>query len=428
MVAIEELKTTYLDNAATTYPKPESVYQAMDYANRHLAVNAGRGSYNLAKKATALIDETREKGLNLVKGADIARLIFAPSATVALNIIIGGIKWNNSDICYVSPFEHNAVMRPLHRVCKKYGFKIVELPLDEKFIEIDIEKMKYMFSVNPPTWVFMTHISNVTGYILPIDEIITAAKEHEAKVVVDASQSLGLLDIDMRRQNMDFLVFAGHKNLYGPFGIGGFFVRNGVKIDTYISGGTGSDSLNLEMPSSIPLKFEPASPNIVAVAGMNQALRELEKEGKTRKSIKECQSEHEADKDNSNIEAKIEYDLERQKMDKNGYFIQEKKLTEYLVERLKNIKNAILYLPKNQRHIGIVSFNIKGYKASDVGMILDEDYNVAVRTGYHCSPLIHKHLKDTEYGGVVRASIGRFTTKDDVDILIDAVGELSEEV
>lgn len=428
MVATEELNITYLDNAATTYPKPEAVYKAMDYANRHLAVNAGRGGYRLAKMATKLIDETKEEGLKLVNGMEIASLVFAPSATVALNMIIGGIKWKNTDICYVSPFEHNAVMRPLHSICRKYGFEMVELPLDEKTLEIDIEKMEYMFSINPPSWVFMTHVSNVTGYILPIDEIIAVAKKYDAKVVVDASQSLGLLNIDMKKQDMDFLVFAGHKNLYGPFGIGGFFIKNGLEIDTYMLGGTGSDSLNLEMPGRLPLKFEPASPNIVAVAGMNQALRELEKEVKIRKPIKACESEQEADKDNSNIEAKIKYDLEQQEMDKNGYFIQEKKLTEYLIERLSKIKNVILYLPKSNRHIGIVSFNIKGYKASDIGMILDEDYNVAVRTGYHCSPLIHKHLKDMEYGGVVRASVGRFTTKDDIDVLIDAVKELGEEM
>ena len=368
-------KTIYLDNAATTFPKPESVYTEMDYVNRNLAVNTGRGSYSLARKATEIIDRTREKALKLIKGKDVADIVLTPSATIAMNVIIGGLDWSGADICYVSPFEHNAVMRPLHLISEKYGFDLIELPLKSETLEIDFEKMEYMFSLNPPTKVFATHISNVTGYILPVKEITEVAKKYNSQVIIDASQSLGLLDI----------------NLYGPFGTSGFFVRKGTKINPFIAGGTGSDSLNLNMPKTIPAMLEPASPNIVAVAGMEAALDE---------TIGRI----------SDFEAK------------------EKELTEYLVKGLEKIENITTYFPLEDSHIGIVAFNIEGYKAEDVGTILDQDYHIAVRTGYHCAPLIHKHLMDIEKGGVVRASVGRYTTRDDIEKLLKAVEELSEEM
>lgn len=138
-------KTIYLDNAATTFPKPESVYTEMDYVNRNLAVNTGRGSYSLARKATEIIDRTREKALKLVKGKDVADIVLTPSATIAMNVIIGGLDWSGADVCYVSPFEHNAVMRPLHLISEKYGFDLIELPLKSETLEIDFEKGIYVF-------------------------------------------------------------------------------------------------------------------------------------------------------------------------------------------------------------------------------------------------------------------------------------------
>ena len=236
---------------------------------------------------------------------------------------------------------------------------------------------------------FITHISNVTGYILPVKQIVKIAKKYNCKVIIDASQSLGLIDIDLINMQADFVVFAGHKNMYGSFGIGGFYMRKGEKINPFIAGGTGSDSLNLNMPSSIPGMFEPSSPNIVAVAGLNAAADVIKEE-----SV--------------------------------DYFKHEKGLTDYLISELNKNRNVVMYLPPKDAHVGIVAFNIKGYKASDVGMILDEDYSIAVRTGYHCAPLVHEYLADTDYVGVVRASLGRYTTKDDVDRLIMAVEEIDE--
>lgn len=382
------MKFSYLDNAATTYPKPQQVYLAMDKTNRELAVNAGRGSYRLAKEATKLMDDTRRKMLEYVNGSSVSDLIFTPSATISLNMIIGGMDWKKDDVCFVSPFEHNAVMRILYMMQKKYGFEIKQLPLlHDK--SIDMEKTEYLFSQQPPAKLFVTHISNVTGYILPVEELAGMAKSYQCKVIVDASQSLGLLDVDLVKMQADYVVFAGHKNMYASFGIGGFFMRKGEKLNPYIAGGTGSDSLNLEMPKSVPVMFEAASPNIVAIAGLHAAIDVINSE-------------------------------------KTDYMKHEQELTQYLTDRLGKIKDVILYFPPKEAHIGIVAFNIKGYKAADIGMILDEDYNIAVRTGYHCAPLIHEQLQDKDYAGVVRVSVGRFTEKEDVERFVVAVKELAE--
>ena len=381
----------YLDNAATTYPKPEEVYKAMDFVNRNLAMNPGRGGYSKAKEAENIIDETRNKLLKLAGGSDNYNVVLTPSATIALNEVIMGLSFREGENVYVSAFEHNAVMRTLHAAEKIYGFNVVELPLNED-LTMDIEKTKYMFSKDIPGKVFACHVSNVTGYILPVNEIANLAKEYEATVVVDASQSLGLVPIDLGQTHIDYMVFAGHKTLYGPLGIGGFFIKCGNNLRKYISGGTGTDSLNLEMPDKGIKGYEPASFNVVAAAGLNAALDEI--------------------KDNEAVET---------------LFLREKELENYLAKELEKIHNVKLYVTGNVNSVGIVPFNIEGYKASETGMILDVDYDVAVRTGYHCAPLIHKHLKDTDYLGVVRASIGKFTTKEEIDGFVKAVRDIAEE-
>lgn len=381
----------YFDNAATTYPKPESVYKRMDEVNRNLAINAGRGEYKAAREATAIIDSVREKLLTLAHGKDSYDVVLSPSATFALNIIIGGMKWSADDVVYVSPFEHNAVIRPLYLAQEKFGFEIQELPFSEASGGIDLEKTEYAFVTNPPAKLFMTHMSNVTGYVLPIGEVIGLAKENECQVVIDASQSLGLINMDLRNMNPDYVVFAGHKNLYGPFGCGGFYMRKGSELGTTFAGGTGTDSLNPEMPKEGYQRYEAASPNVVALAGLDVALDET-------------------------IGRETEF-LNR-----------EKGLREQLAKGLEKIRGVKIYLPDVQlAHVGVVAFSVKGYKSSEIGMILDEDYDIAVRTGYHCAPLVHKYLKDESFLGVVRASVGRYTTIEDVEALVEAVREIAGE-
>ncbi len=375
----------YLDNAATSYPKPETVYQKMDWANRNIAVNAGRGTYRVAQEASDLIEDTRKKLIEVVHGSGVESVILTSSATISLNIILNGLLFTKGDVVYISSYEHNAVARTLHRIAKEKGIRIRELPLKEN-LEIDLEKTKYQFIKDRPKCVCCTHVSNVTGYILPIEKIFQMAKEYEAITVMDAAQSFGLVDIDVRICKADFIVFAGHKTLYGPLGIAGFIDCSVIDLMPFLVGGTGSDSLKLDMPQTKPGRYEAASKDVVAIAGLYEALSVLNQ------------------KENFNIE---------------------KKLTEYTVTCLKTLKNVILYTPESaENHIGVISFNVKNYKSEDIGTILDEEFDIAVRTGYHCAPYVHKYLADELYLGTVRIGLGQFNTKEDIDQLVDAISEL----
>lgn len=377
----------YLDNAATTYPKSEAVYKTLDEANRTLAFNSGRGSYKSAREATKTADSVREKLKKLVNAGPNSSVVFSSSITIALNQILNGIVFSDGDIVYVSPFEHNAVARVVRLLELKKKIVVRELPLQEDALELDVEKTKYLFSKEKPKCVCCSHVSNVTGYILPVDDIFKIAKKYNAITILDTAQSLGVVSVDSNKIDVDFIAFAGHKTLYGPFGIGGFINCKNMELEEFIVGGTGSDSLNLDMPKDNISRYESASANIVSIKGLETALSEL------------------------NIEQQFSY---------------ENSLMEYLIEKLKNFDEVKLFLPPENKRTNIVSFVIEGYKSEDIGSILDEDFDIAVRTGYHCAPFIHKWLKDEEYLGTIRVGIGKYNTKEDIDKLINALEEILE--
>ena len=378
----------YLDNAATTYPKPEQVYQAMDSANRNLAFNAGRGGYAVARSATLLIDETKDLLLKLVRAPLSSSVVFTPSITIALNEIIQGVEIHDGDNIYVSPYEHNAVARVCELIAKYKHANIIQMPLIKDTLEIDVELLKYQFSKKHPKLVCVTHISNVTGYILPVGEIFCEAKKYSSITVVDTAQSLGLIDIDASAIGADYIAFAGHKTLYGPFGIGGFIVvGDAPKLNIVLAGGTGSDSLNLSMPNVVPGRYEFASMNIVAISGLRAALKCLDRE-------------------------------------KN--YLTETELTKETVKQLRNIPGLVLYCPSPDKHIAVISFNVEGYTSEDVGTLLDQDHDIAVRTGYHCAPYIHEHLHDDSFVGTVRIGIGQYSEKNEISKLCDALKGILE--
>lgn len=376
----------YLDNAATTFPKPECVYKKMDYVARNGAVNAGRGSYALAQEATHLIEETKDMLKSVVGVKTDAEVVFTPSITLSMNQIVLGMKWSSGDVVYVSPYEHNSVARTLNYCQKRKDITIKELPIEANSMLIDIDKMKYEFAKNHPKAIFCTHISNVTGYILPIKEIFAEGKRYNSTNILDSAQSLGLLEIDAANINADLIAFTAHKSLYGPIGVGGFINISGVDIDEIIVGGTGSDSLNLEMPTHGATRFEAGSQNIVAIAGLNEALRDID--------IKQV-------------------------------FNHERALTVMLREQMADIKGVRLLLPGDlSKHIGIISFIVKGMNSNDVADILNEDFDIAVRSGYHCAPFIHKYLKDEKSLGTVRVGLGQFNTIEDINVFTNAVKEV----
>ena len=378
----------YLDNAATTFPKPGVVYDAMDKINREGAVNAGRGSYKLALDASKLIAETKELLRRLINTDISSAVIFAPSVTIAMNQIVNGLRLRDKAVVYLSPYEHNAVARSVHELAKKKGLIVKEIPINSD-LESDLEKMKYEFVKDRPDAIFCTHVSNVTGYILPVKEIFEESKKYDCINILDSAQSLGLVEIQANLMKIDIIAFAGHKTLYGPLGIGGFINISGIPLDVFISGGTGSDSLNLEMPDGKESKYESASCNIVAVAGLNAALKVI---------------------------------------DPVFCMRWEKELSDYLIDQLYSMKKIKVYLPGNQKqHVGIVSFVVQGFSSEDIGTILDEDFDIAVRTGYHCAPFIHKYLRDTGNQGTVRVGLGQFSTMNDIDKLIAGLKEIIDE-
>lgn len=370
----------YLDNAATTYPKPEEVYQELDRANRN-AFNTGRGSYKVARDASNIKENVRNKLLKL-NNINNANVVYTNSATTALNELIFGIGLNQGDCVYISPFEHNSIIRPLEVLKNEKQIEIKTLPFNKETWELDIEKTKDLFVLKRPSAIFISQVSNVTGYILPYNEIFELSSKYNSINVLDASQGYGIVKIN-NYKNINYIVFAGHKSLYASFGIAGYIKLKTDKIKPRIFGGTGSDTMNPNMPNSVPEGYDAGSPNIVAISSLNVSIDWI---------------------------------------NKNDIYTHEKELTDYLITNLNELNNVHIYVPKDIKNIfGVVSFTVKGYNAEDVGKILDEEFDICVRTGFHCAPLIHEFIGSIESGGTIRVGLNFFNTKEDIDTLINAI-------
>lgn len=373
----------YFDNSSTTFPKPQCVYDALDYANKNLAFNAGRGSYKNALNSLKVIEETRKAVASFVK-CDWNNVAFFSSATEALNIIINGLDIVDGDNIYISPFEHNAIIRPLYNIKKDVDFNIIQIPFDEKTRDVDIKKLNDMMVLNKPKAVLISHLSNVTGYELPYMQIFEISKKYNSINVLDSAQSFGILDVNV--QNVDFIIFAGHKSLYASLGVAGFINLNNIKLKITKSGGNGSDSLNHFMPEDYYQRYESGTLNVVAIYSLLESIKWLKA---------------------------------------NNVFSHGKALTNYLIEELSKIKNVTTYLPSDKTKIyNIVSFNVDGYKPEDVAYILSNEFDICVRSGFHCSPFVHDFLKTKDAGGTVRISLGAFNNKDEIDVLLSALKSL----
>ena len=379
----------YLDNGATTFPKPECVYEAMDRFARTGAVNAGRGAYHAARAATAMGKEVKTMLISLIDARGQAEVAFTPSATIALNQVIQGQAWKEGMTAYVSPYEHNAVLRPLELMRQKFGIKVMELPLAED-LSIDLEEMESLFQKTPPDFVCVSAVSNVTGYVLPAREIFLCAKRYGAFTLLDASQALGLVLMRFSQLKADCITFAGHKTVYGPFGIAGLYIKNGVDLLPLLAGGNGIKSEDPNMPRHMPEKLECASMDTPAICGLHASLEWL-------KGIDPWAIESE--------------------------------LTDYLLERLQEVDGVTIYkAPPGAMQAGVVSINKEGFRANEVAAILDHECDIAVRAGHHCAGLIHRHLDNKKYDGTIRISLGVFNTKDDIDALIEGLKTIDPEV
>lgn len=379
----------YFDNAATTYPKPDNVYSYMDTFYRMNGGSAGRGHHALAQTAGAMIEETRILVQKVLR-CPAKQVVFEPTATIALNIIIQGIIKLGVRNVYISPFEHNAVTRTLHHFEKSGVIKVHKLVVTQT-LTYDMEKIRYQFENVKPDLVIISHASNTIGLVAPVEDVFSLAKRFNAYTLVDMAQTAGLVDLNVGLNIIDFAVFAGHKTLYGPTGISGFVMEPSIKLPSVLFGGTGYESANQDMPESLPEKYEMGTMNIVGIAGLNAAL----------KWILEISKEVLLSKEKENRLRLIEI------------------ISRY--DYLHVVGNVY-----DQEYVGIVSC-VMDDVSSDSAADIFEQQNISVRTGLHCAPLAHQFL-GTYPAGTIRFSVSYFTTDEDFQKLQEALDFIEENI
>jgi cysteine desulfurase family protein len=376
----------YLDNSATSFPKPQATYDQMIIYTQKIAANPGRGSHRLAVQSAAVIYETRELLAQLFNIEDPMRIVFTKNCTEALNIGIKGLL-RPGDHVVTTSMEHNSVLRPLHYLTRR-GVK-VSIVKGNKWGYVDPEDLLSSMTKNTKL-VVLTHCSNLTGTIQPIREVGKMCKERGIPFMVDAAQSAGVLPIDVQLDCIDLLAFPGHKGLYGPMGTGGLYISSTLKkMEPLILGGTGSLSHSMEQPDFMPDMYESGTPNLPGIAGLNGGLK---------------------------------YVLE---MGIDVIRAHEVQLINRMEAALGSTWNIQLYGPSGgERKGGILLLNIKGAEASEVAQLLDEQSEIYVRPGMHCAPLAHETI-GTSKTGAIRLSVGSYNTLDEMDIASKKLIELS---
>ncbi len=375
----------YLDNAATSFPKPPRVYDEVVNCIKNYGANPGRGTYDMSIRSEAKVMETREKICELFNIKSPFNIIFTSNATQALNIGIKGLL-SYHDHVITTVIEHNSVLRPLYSLSQN-EVEVSIIGVDKcgyvniKDIENEIKSNTKLIIIN--------HASNVLGTIQNINKIGEIAHSKGIKFMVDASQSAGSVPIDVEKYHIDLLAFSGHKGLYGIQGIGGLFVREGIHLKNFIEGGTGSESHSMIQPNFMPDKFESGTLNIPGIAGLCEGIKFIRSLG-------------------------------MEKIRKH-----ENELSEYLLEELKKLPYIKSYGGDSQiDRTSVISFNMDNIDASIVGEELNK-CEISVRTGYHCAPLIH-NIIGTEYAGTVRVSFGYFNTFDDIEKLLESLIRLAQ--
>ena len=376
----------YLDNAATSFPKPPEVAEAILEFLTHKAGNPGRSGHSLAVAADAVVAETRRSLASLLGVRDPSRLVFTLNGTAALNLAMYGLL-RPGDRVVTTSIEHNSVARPLFALAER-GVDVIWLPCAQDG-SLDLEDLDRALRAAPTRLVAMTHASNVCGTILPIGAAAELAHRHGALLLVDAAQTAGVLPIDVTEQSIDLLAFPGHKGLLGPTGTGALYVAPGVHLTPMQQGGTGTHSELLSQPDELPFALEAGTVNTVGIAGLSAALRVLKATG---------------------IEA---------------VRAREASLVERLLEGLQEIRGVTVHGPLDSaQRVAVVSVILHGWEPVDVGAALDSAFGIAVRPGLHCAPLAHCTL-GTFPLGTVRLAPGYSTTDDEIDQALVALRELS---
>ena len=381
-------ETAYFDNAATTFPKPSAVYDYADSFYRNSGGNIGRGGNALAV-AAGEIAKAAKSNLKKLYGCPADEVIFTASATDALNRILLGLNLAKDDVVYCTPFEHNAVTRPLFHLAETTGIKIEVLPFDAVTFMPRYEEIEEAFAAQPPRLVVMTHASNVCGAVVPVETVARMAKAYSATTVIDMSQTAGLFPLQLSSDLFDFAVFAGHKTLYGPFGIGGFFCKRGAKLRPVFFGGNGINSVEQRLPEDIVQMEEIGSQNTYAIAGLKASTDWLLEQGlETIRKI-------------------------------------EMKNRDRLLECLRAAGFCSLVGENMEcERIGVVSALFDGYSPDEGEMVLGR-CGVAVRSGIQCAPYAHRFL-GTLPAGTIRFSVSALTGEPEFDTLERALDVIDE--
>lgn len=376
----------YLDNAATTFPKPPVVLSAMVETYARLGVSPGRGGYDLASEAEALVDGVRRRVAAFFGAPDAEGVIFASNATDALNTAVQGLL-KPGDHVVSTRLEHNSVLRPLHHLRQRSIIEYDLVPFDGRGF---IDPRDVARAIRPHTrLVIVNHASNVLGTVQPVREIAGVCTDREVPLLIDAAQSAGVVPIDMGGWGVAAIAFTGHKGLLGPSGTGGLIVRPDLDIQTTRFGGTGVDSKSLVHTQTLPHRLEAGTINLLGIIGLSAGLDFLAEEGLDRIRDRE-------------------------------------------MDLLKRLLGGLSGLDRIEfcgatdlsDRIGLVTINVKGMDPADVGAILDADFGIAVRTGLHCAPLVHETIGTSPDGGV-RFSIGPFNTASDIDRTIEAMAAIA---
>ncbi len=377
----------YLDNAATSFPKPECVYRAIDHYMRTIGTNAGRGGYRRALAADQMVFETRLRLAQLFNIGDVSRIIFTTNATEAINLAIKGYVRTNDHII-ASGLEHNACWRVLRTLEAAGTISLSVLPhrMDGT---VDMARVADLFT-SQTRLVVMSHVSNVTGGILPLQDIANLCRSRSVPLLVDSAQSAGLLPLDVEALGIALLAFTGHKGLLGPQGTGGLYMSDGMDLRPLKEGGTGSESLLEFQPESLPDRYEAGTPNVPGIIGLGAALEYIQNTGL------------------------------------DSIHAHKRSLTDYTHRQLLRVPGITVYGPQgSNERIGVVSFTMETASPEEVAARLDADYEIMVRAGLHCAPRAHRTI-GTIQTGTVRVGLGHFTTEDDIDQLTKALMELAQ--
>jgi len=387
---MNERQLIYLDNAATSFPKPDAVYAAMDHYHRHVGAPVGRGAYRKSIELQSSVDQCRKLAAQVLGAARSEEVLFSFNGTDSLNTIIHGVL-KPGDHVVTSDVEHNSVLRPLQTLQQRWGIETTYIPANERGV---VDPAGFRDAIRDNTrLIILNHASNVTGSIQPANDVGEIAKKAGILFLLDAAQTAGHLPLNVAQMPVDFLACPGHKGLLGPLGTGLIYIRSEIadQVESFRQGGTGTRSEEETQPLTLPDKFESGNHNAPGLVGLRAALEFVLEKGVA--SLRQ----------------------------------HEQQLTARLMEGLQELSGFELPGPEQiEARVGVVSLVNQTVEPQILASILDENFGIQTRAGLHCAPRIHRSIESLEYGGTLRFSPGPFNTMSQIETTITAMHELAD--